>query len=304
MAEMSNRSDIIIVGGSFAGLSAALTLARACRRVLIIDHGLPCNHMVAHSHNFLSRDGESPRKISHDAWEQLKKYPTVTRIKGEVLDARAEKEEIHLSTRTGEKFIAKKVLFATGLTDVMPGIAGFAECWGHSILHCPYCHGYEVKGNKIAVTANGEHAFHLCLLLHNLSRDLILFTNGASELSDEQNKMISALNIGIVETPIRSIEHEGRQMTGLTLTNGKRHEIKVMFAKVLLHQQCPVPEQLGCKFSQHLIEVDDCQRTSVPHIYAAGDNCRLPRTISLAVAAGTQAGFMMNWDLSTEEASR
>lgn len=295
-----HRYDFIIIGGSYAGLSAALTLARACRSVLIIDHERPCNQMVDHSHNFLSRDGEPPQAISRASWEQVQAYPTVRRITAEAAGAEVQDNEVRVTIQTGEDFFAAKILFATGLTDIMPGIAGFAECWGNTILHCPYCHGYEVKNQKIAVTANGDHAYHLCLLLHNLSKDLTLFTNGKSELSADHLSVLLKLNIPILEEPIKSIIHRGNQMSGLTLTNGESFQFKAMFAKVLLQQQCTLPEQLGCRFNQHLIEVDDCQRTSVRHVYAAGDNCRLPRTISLAVAAGTQAGFMMNWDLLEE----
>ena len=298
---MDKSFDIIIIGGSYAGLSAGLTLARSRRKILLLDSGEPCNKMVLHSHNFLTRDGDDPAQLMRIARSQLMKYPTVTWFDGEAVNAKQIENGLEIEVRTGEKFSGKKILFATGLTDVLPGIAGFADCWGRSILHCPYCHGYEVKDQKMAVTANGEHAYHLCVLLKNLTNDLTLFTNGPSSLSSEQKETMKQLGISVYDSPIEKIIHQKHQMEALRLVDGTTHHFSVMFAKVLLHQQCTIPERLGCKFHEHLLQVDDCQRTSVKNVYAAGDNCRLPRTISLAVAAGTQAGFMINWDLSTEQ---
>lgn len=169
---MNNPSvfDVIIIGGSYAGLSAAMALGRSLRHVLVIDSGQPCNKQTPHSHNFITQDGQTPGQIVKIAKEQVLKYKTVKFQNGVVISAEKIEKGFEISTQSGEQFIARKLLFATGVQDQMPSIPGFAACWGISILHCPYCHGYEVKDNKIGLLGNGDVGFGFCQLLNNFAQ--------------------------------------------------------------------------------------------------------------------------------------
>ncbi len=153
----TNNFDVIIIGGSYSGLSAALALGRSLRHVLIIDSGKPCNEQTPHSHNFLTHDGETPRSIASKAKEEVSKYETVHFHSG--LAVRGEKTDsgFEITTEAGESFTAKKLIFATGVRDIMPEIDGISECWGISVIHCPYCHGYEVRGEKTGLELGLTH---------------------------------------------------------------------------------------------------------------------------------------------------
>ncbi|MGE4512522.1 MAG: NAD(P)/FAD-dependent oxidoreductase, partial [Chryseobacterium sp.] len=142
---MENNFDVIIIGGSYAGLSAGMALGRSLRNVLIIDSEKPCNRQTPHSHNFITQDGKRPKEISDLAKEQVAKYETVSFFNGTVIKTSKNDNGFEVETSYGEKFTAKKIILATGLKDIMPDIEGFSECWGISVIHCPYCHGYEVK---------------------------------------------------------------------------------------------------------------------------------------------------------------
>jgi thioredoxin reductase len=293
--------DVVIIGGSYAGLSAALTLARAQKTVLIIDNGTPANISSHEAHNFITHEGKDPAVIRKKARKELRKYKTVTFLKGLAQEVTKSGQCFTVQTINKKKFQGKKILFATGIRDIMPGIAGFAECWGKTILHCPYCHGYEVKDKPMAIIANGEHAYHLAVLLSNLSKELTVFTHGDCTLTNEQVNHLRKNKIRIVETTVVEIRHRNGALQELVLEDRSSHKYEVAFAKVLLKQQCEIPERMGCKFTDHLITVDDCMRTTIDGVYAAGDNSYLPRSISIVVSAGTKAAFHINWDLSSTE---
>ena len=164
--------DVIIVGGSYSGLSAAMSLGRSLREVLVIDSGLPCNRQTPYSHNFITQDGEKPAAISAKAKLQVALYKTIHFYNGLAVEAVKRENGFEISTKSGEVFSARKILFATGVKDLLPEIKGFGDCWGISVLHCPYCHGYEVKNEKTAFIANGEMAFEYAKLISNWTKDL------------------------------------------------------------------------------------------------------------------------------------
>ncbi|MCW3072680.1 MAG: pyridine nucleotide-disulfide oxidoreductase [Bacteroidetes bacterium] len=300
---MKNNShfDIIIIGGSYAGLSAAMALGRASRKVLVIDSGNPCNKRAPRAHNFLTWDGMPPDGIRNKAKEQVKKYSSVTFLDGIASDASTTKDGFEITTEKGERFSAKKLLFATGIEDLLPEIPGLAECWGISILHCPYCHGYEVKGKTTAVLANEIQAYDLCMVLTQWTKEIMLLTNGRSALTEEQVNKFKQHRIHITETEIERVEHHNGQMQAIHFKDGSKLNVSVMYAKPGFRQQCTLPEKLGCKMTKggH-IEVDKCKKTSVHGIYAAGDNSSQSRIISMSVAAGSVAGMMLNGELSSE----
>lgn len=289
--------DVIIVGGSIAGLSAAMTLARSLRTILVIDSGTPCNMQSPHSHNFITQDGKTPAEIRDIAREQVAKYPTVTFEDGKVIDIIQDGAGFSVET-TNQKFVSTKVLLATGLIDKLPDIPGFAECWGISILHCPYCHGYEVKGKETAIFANGEAAFHLGTLINHWTDKITTLTNGISELRNEEAEKLKELDIKVIENEISEFIHQNGQLETVKFKDGTFFPVSVMYASVPFEQRSDLAEKIGCKFTTHgHIDIDAEQRTSVNGIYAAGDNTAQHRAISVASASGTRAGFTINAEM-------
>ena len=204
--------DVIIIGGSYAGLSAAMALGRSLRNVLVIDSGLPCNRQTPHSHNFLTQDGKTPSEIATLAKEQVEKYETITFHNGLATGGIKSEDGFEITTDTQDKFRSKKLIFATGLKDLMPDIKGFAACWGISIIHCPYCHGFEYRNQNTGIIANGEKAFHLASLVNNLTKELTILTNGKADFNLEQIEKLNAHAIKIIETGISEVEHENGQL--------------------------------------------------------------------------------------------
>ena len=293
--------DVIIIGGSNAGLSAGLTLGRAMRQVLIIDSGNPCNKQTPHSHNFLTQDGRKPAEMLEIAKAQVLSYPTVRYASGTVTAAGGSNQQFEATTAEGQRYRAKKLLFATGVRDIMPDIEGFATCWGVSVIHCPYCHGYEFKGQPTGILMNGDAAVEFSRFIHNWTDALTLFTNGKATFSAEGRQQITRRQVRIVEKEIKSLEHENGYLKGIRFADGSRQPLDALYARPAYEQHCQLPGQLGCTFTQggHLA-VDAAQMTSVAGIYAAGDNATPMRSVAGAVAAGMVAGAMLNNALIAE----
>lgn len=294
--------DVIIVGGSYAGLSAAMALGRSLRNVLIIDSGMPCNRQTPHSHNFITHDGDTPKQIGDVARQQVLQYKTVRLHNGLATRATRTNTGFVIETEAGESFDTRKLIFTTGITDTMPAIKGFAECWGISVLHCPYCHGYEVRQQSLGIMANGEIAFDFTKLIHHWSSNLVLFTNGKSALTPEQTKKLAERSIAVVEKEITGIMHDKGYISAILFSDGSTHAVSALFARVAFNQHTAIPMTLGCALNeQGFIQIDDFHRTTVPGIYAAGDNTTMFRSVAGAVAAGTKAGAMVNKELIDED---
>lgn len=293
--------DVIIVGGSYAGLAAGMALGRALRKVLIIDSGNPCNQQTPHSHNFLTNDGKTPKEIAGIAKKQVQQYDTVSFLNALVTTGHKTKSGFEIKTDSGERFSAKKLVFATGIKDIMPGIPGFAACWGISVLHCPYCHGYEVRHQKTGILANGDAAFELATLLSNWTTDLTVYSNGKSNLSEQQTKKLEEHKINIVETEIELLEHKNGHAERIIFKDGTNATLKAIYAKLPFVQHSLVPQSLGCELSaEGYIKTDPALRTTVPGIFACGDNTTRMRTVANAVAMGTATGMMVNKELIEE----
>lgn len=299
--EIENSFEVVIIGGSYAGLSAGMTLGRAMRKVLIVDSGRPCNAQTPHSHNFITHDGEAPAEIAAKAKEQVLKYPTVGFLEDLVIAAKKSATGFELKTESGKTLSAKKLVFATGLKDRMPDIPGFADCWGISVIHCPYCHGYEVRHQKTALLANGNEAFHFAQVLSNWTKELVLFTNGPVTLDQDQQVQLTKHGITWIETPLSHLTHTDGRMNSLVLNDGSEHAFSVMYARIPFDQHTALPQELGCVLTeQGYLQVDEFQHTSVPGIYAAGDNSTMLRAVSQVVSAGMRAGAILNHELITE----
>ncbi len=297
--------DVIIIGGSYAGLSAALALGRALRTVLVLDSGLPCNRQTLHSHNFLTQDGATPKAIFDKAKSEVLAYEKVNFVAIKATKGEKQGDFFKIETNTelvpSERegvFFGKKLLFATGVFDIMPDIKGYAECWGISVLHCPFCHGYEIQGSEMGILANGDMAVDMTKLIHNWTPKLTLFTNGKSTLTLEQTQKITSKGIKIVEKEVDFIEHEQGQIQKVWFKDGSNKVLKAVFARPDFIQHCTIPTDLGCELTEmgH-IKTDNFTKTNIAGIYAAGD-CTSPlRAVSNAVAAGTMAGAMLSREL-------
>lgn len=294
--------DVIIVGGSYAGLSAAMALGRSLRKVLIIDAGKPCNRQTPYSHNFITQDGVAPHIIAQKAKEQVLQYPSIMEIQDIVISTEKQDDLFHIHTQNQETFTAKKLLLTSGVRDIMPNIPGFADCWGISVLHCPYCHGYEVRQQNIGIIAKGDTAMELCRLIQHWTNQLTLYTNGPSELSAEQKDTLAKLRIDIIEKKISRIEHKNGQLSSLILGDSKEDRLDAIFSRAAFEQSSSLIDGLNCQLTESgHIEVDFFQKTSVTGVYAAGDNSTPFRTVSIAVSSGTKAGAAINMELIEEE---
>lgn len=301
-----NRNfDVIIVGGSYAGLSAAMSLGRALRSVLIIDSGLPCNRQTPHSHNFITQDGEKPGVIAEKAKREVLKYDTVKFVTDLAVNGTKTDKGFEILTQSGKLFSAKKLIFATGLKDRMLNIEGFSECWGITVIHCPYCHGYEVKNQKTGILANGYGAFHLARLIRNWTKDLTIFTNGKSELTQEQTDEIKRHNISIVEKEITSLKHKNGVVEEIIFSDNSSFELEAIYSRPPFEQHCKIPELLGCELTElGLIKVDGFQQTTVDNIFACGDSTNPVRAVSYAVSTGNNTGVFLNNAMTEEDFSK
>lgn len=300
---MKNKAsfDIIIIGGSYAGLSAGMALGRALRRVLIIDSGKPCNRQTPHSHNFLTQDGETPKAIWEKARAQVEKYDTVTFYSGLATTGAKTDSGFSITTESGDTFLAAKLIFASGITDQMPDIPGFADCWGISVIHCPYCHGYEVRHETTGILSKGDMAFEFSKLIHHWTKDLTLLSNGPAEMTEEQKQKLQSHHIALVEKEIEAIEHQEGYISQVVFKDGSTLALKALYAKIPFAQHSQIPEQLGCELTeQGFIKADAFQKTTVPGIYVCGDCCTMMRSVSNAVATGTMAGAMLNKEMVDE----
>lgn len=295
--------EAVIVGGSYAGLSAALALGRALRHVLILDSGQPCNWQTPHSHNLLTQDGATPAHLAATARTQVLAYPTVTLRAGTVTAVTGVSPAFEVQTAAGETIRAKKILFATGIRDVLPAIPGFAESWGISVIHCPYCHGYEYRAQPTGILVNGAMALDFGRLIRNWTKDLTIFTNGAPTFSPEHHQQLAALGIGVVSTQIKQIVHQQGVIQHLLFMDGTQHPLTALYARVPFEQHCPAPQALGCTLTEtgHLA-ASEFRQTSVPGVYAAGDNSSLLRSVAGSIAMGNVAGAFINHELLAEGA--
>ena len=293
--------EVIIVGGSYAGLSAAMALGRSLRRVLVLDSGAPCNRQTPHSHNFITQDGEKPAVIANKAKEQVKRYATVTLQKGLAVGGRKTLAGFEIQTENGELFSGRKLIFASGIEDIMPSIQGFAACWGISVIHCPYCHGYEFRGRKTAIIANGERAMHLASLVHNLTKELTILTTGETSFNAEQLEKLRTKGITLLEKEISKIQHKSGWVQQVVFKDGESQAFDAVYAAVPFRQHSAMPATLGCEMTEmgHIV-VDNFQKTTVKGIFACGDNSSMMRSVANAVATGNVAGAMANKELVDE----
>ncbi len=282
--------DVIVIGGSYAGLSAALQLARARRRILVLDAGRPRNRFAQTSHGFLTQDGTPPREISARAREQLLAYPTVEWMDGEVISAENLKSGFSVTVADDQRHDARRLVLAIGVSDELPSIPGLAERWGTSVFHCPYCHGYELNQGKIGVIATSPMSMHHALMLPDWG-PTTFFLNGAFTPDSEQTSKLLARHITIESEAIAAITG---QPANVALQDGRVVELSGLFIATRTPPSSPLPDQLGCAFEEGpmgpFVQTNVFKETSVEGVFACGDVARPAGSVAFSVADGAMAG--------------
>ena len=299
---MKKQFDVIIIGGSYAGLSAAMALGRSLKNVLVIDSGKPCNRFTPHSHNFITQDGEAPAEIARKAREQVLKYDTVVFLEDYAASGIKTNSGFEIDTVSGSRFTANKLIFATGVKDIFPEIEGFEACWGKTIIHCPYCHGYEFKGETTGILANGERAFHLASLVSNLTDSVALITSGKADFTEDQLSKLARNNVRIIEKEVKTAIHEEGVLKEIRFKDESIEKFTALYAAIAFEQHSDIPASFGCELTEtgH-IKTDSLQKTMVPGIYACGDNSGMMRSVANAIATGNIAGAVVNSELTAEK---
>jgi thioredoxin reductase len=288
--------DVIVVGGSYAGMAAALQLVRARRRVLVIDEGKRRNRAASHSHGFLSQDGEDPAVIASTARTQLEAYPTLSWVDDLAVKASGSRDAFSVERAGGEVYSARRLLLATGVSDTLPDIKGLAERWGTSVFHCPYCHGYELDQGQIGVIAASPMSIHQAQLLPEWG-SVTFFTNGELELDEPTLQDLSARGVIAETTAIDRIEGHA----DVVLTDGRGLNFVGLFTAPKNAPSTSIAEELGCALAETpmgtQIQTSETKETSVAGAFACGDAARVPHSVSLAVADGAWAGAQIHRSL-------
>lgn len=286
--------DVIIIGGSYAGLSAALQLGRARRKVLVIDEGLRRNRFASHSHGFLTQDGVDPAVIAAEARAQVMKYSTVDWDSGRADSAQRNEEATSGATifdvMVGTvRYRSRRLILALGVRDVLPEIKGLKERWGRSVFHCPYCHGYELNQGRIGVIAGSELSMHHALMLPDWGPTTLLL-NRAFEPDADQLAALEARCVVIDRSPVEAI----RGHADVQLADGRSLSFSGLFALAPFEVSTSIPEQLGLDMEQgplgSTIKMDAVKETSMPGVFVCGDAARPMASVALAVGDGNLAG--------------
>lgn len=282
------KFDVAIVGGSFAGLSAALPLARARRHVLVLDSGLRRNRFAAASHGFLGQDGRAPEAIVADARAQLAAYPTVHWVDAEVTAAAGKLDAFELQAG-GSRYQARRVVLASGVADALPDIPGLAERWGRAVFHCPYCHGYELQQGRIAVIATSALSLHQAQLLPEWG-SVTFFLQGALSLGEDEARLLAERGVKVETTAVTHIVDHAR----LVLADGRSETFAGIFTASRTAPTSPLAQQLGCEHEEGpqgpFIKTDAMKATTVPGVFACGDVARVAANVAIAVGDGAMAG--------------
>lgn len=290
------QHDAFIVGGAFAGLAAATYLARARRRVCVIDAGQPRNRFAAASHGFLGSDGSDPASILARARTQLAAYPGVTLVEGEATGASVRGDGFTVTLASGAEIAAHKAILAFGLRDTLEPIPGLAERWGRTVLHCPYCHGFEFSDRPLGVLFRTPLSVHQACLVAEWG-PTTLFMNGA-DLAPESAEMLARHGVSVERGRLQRLVGEGSALSGVAFADGHVRELAALYVAPHSCLASPIAEQLGVAIDEGpvgpIVRTDGDRMTSVPGLYAAGDIARAPHSVSWAVADGVTAGTSLH----------
>ena len=300
---MTGSYDVAVIGGGAAGLSGALMLARSRRSVVVIDAGSPRNAPAAGVHGFLSRDGIPPAELLDRGRSEVRGYGGQM-ISGEVRLAAREAERFTVTLTDGRSVRARRLLVATGLADELPDVPGLRERWGRDVIHCPYCHGWEVRDKKIAVLATGPMSVHQALLFRQLSADVAFFSHTMPP-ADEQAEQLTARGIRMVDGPVASVEVAGDRIVGVRLEGGAQISRDAVVVSPRMTARAAFLAPLGLMPADHpagaYIPADVTGRTDCPGVWVAGNVTDLLAQVGASAAAGAAAGAQINADLVAEE---
>jgi thioredoxin reductase len=300
----SGRYDVVVAGGGPAGLNAALILGRVRRRVLLADSGQPRNAPAGAVHGFLSRDGADPAELRAIAREQLAAYPAVRLLDAAVESATGAGDEFEVTLGGGEPARARRLLLATGVTDELPAVKGLARLWGRGVYHCPYCHGWEVRDQPVAVIGGDDTAAHLALNLARLGCDVVLCADGPLAVGEVVASALQAGGIRVCEDLVLGVDGEPDRYVRLDLSPGWILERRAVFVHPVFRQRSDLAAQLGCTFLEDgAVQVSELGQTTIPGVYAAGDLCRTPAMptsaaqVVMAAAAGARAAVIIDQEM-------
>ncbi|MGW7686865.1 NAD(P)/FAD-dependent oxidoreductase [Kribbella sp. NPDC054772] len=301
--------DVIVIGGGAAGLSGALALVRFRRSVLVIDDGTPRNAPADGVHNFLTRDGTPPGEIYAIGRQEVIGYGGEF-ADGTVTTARKDADGFTVELADGTTYRGRRLLVTTGLTDVLPDVPGLAERWGKDVVHCPYCHGWEVQDQAIGVLATGPMAIHQVQLFRQLSDDVTLFLHTAPEPTEEQWEELAARGISVVQGKVEQIEVTGDKITGVRLESGTVVPRQAVAIQSTMRARAGFVTDLGLETTLvesngvevgTAVKVDGMGATEVPGVFAAGNVTNPTAQVMPSAAAGLMAAGGLNFDLITEE---
>lgn len=288
--------DTIIIGGSFAGLSAALYLARARRSVLVMDTGAPRNRFATASHGFFAQDGSSPGAMLATMRAQVAAYPTVRFLSQAAVDVGRGTEGFTVTPQDGEAVAGARLLLAFGISDTLPSLSGLAERWGHSVIHCPYCHGYEFSDRRLGVLYQSPMSVHQASLVPEWG-PTTFYLNG-NEIDAEATATLTRRGVTIEPAPVESLVGEGVNLSAIRLCDGREQPLDALYVGPVSRFNSDIAERLGCEIVQgplgSVITVDDMKATTVAGVYAAGDLTRMGHTVTFACADGVMAALAIH----------
>ena len=296
-----SSADVIIVGAGPAGLSAALVLARACRTVLVFDHGHPRNASAIHMHGYLTRDGVSPHDFRAFAREELARYSEVCFVDIEVTSARAFEGGFEVTTLDNRQFTSKKLLLATGVVDNVPDVPGLQELYGKSVFHCPYCDGYELRGQPLAVYGCDERGYGLALELTGWSDDIALVSDGPCGIDASGLARLAKRRIAVREEKVVRLEGRDGRLERIVFDSGEPLERRALFFTTGQAQRSHLADSLGCEFNDKgTVRTGPYETTHLHGLYVAGDASRAVQWVIVAAAEGAEAAYSINQDLIKE----
>lgn len=303
---LDNDYDVVVAGGGAAGLNGALMLARSRRTVAVIDAGTPRNAPAEGVHGLLARDGMPPAELLARGRAEVRSYGGHV-VSAEIIRAARTENGFTIGLADGRSVRARRLLITTGLTDELPDIAGLRERWGRDVVHCPYCHGYEVRDRAIGLLATGPMAMHQVQLFRQLSDDIVFFTHTGPEPTGDDAERLAARGIRVVTGEVTAVETGGDAITGLRLADGTVVARDVVAVGTRMVARAGFLDDLGLTAVEHPsgvgrhVPADSTGRTEVPGVWAAGNVTDISAQVGAAAAAGAMAGAQINADLVEED---
>ncbi|MGI5221216.1 NAD(P)/FAD-dependent oxidoreductase [Nocardia sp. CA-290969] len=307
--QLENDYDVVVAGGGAAGLNGALMLARSRRTVVVIDAGAPRNAPADGVHGLLGHDGRPPAELLALGREEVRRYGGQV-VSGEITTATRTEDGFTIGLADGRTVRARRLLVTTGLTDELPDIAGLRERWGRDVVHCPYCHGWEVRDRAIGVLNTGPMSMHQVQLFRQLSDDVVFFTHTGPELGPDELERLAARGIRVVTGKVTTVEAGGAGITGLRLADGTVVPREIVATGTRMVARAGFLDDLGLPAVDHpagvgrYIPADATGRTEVPGVWAAGNVTELTAQVGASAAAGAMAGAQINADLVDEEVQK